>query len=113
MNVFVLKKPCEDCPFTKDIGLRPGRLKEVMHLADKEGVPFICHKSIYETKVERPEQEEDDYDEYKEACEKIVYEQHVICRGFVNARKGDGGQIYQIAQRLGVLKEVDDPTDPK
>ncbi len=115
MQIFVGKTPCDNCPFTKDIGLKPGRLKEVMKDTDKRGAPFICHKSIYESKVDtgrRGTSEDGEEEDFNSSRQKMDFDQHVICRGFVNARKGDGGQMYQLAQRLGCLKEVDDPTNP-
>lgn len=112
MNVFLLKSPCAQCPFTTDLGLQPGRLQEIVKDCRKKDSPFICHKSIYESKVEVEDDEEEEEDDESSTQTKIVFEQHVACRGYYNTNKRSPGAVIQIAQRLGYLREVDDPTDP-
>ncbi|MCD5327887.1 hypothetical protein ACFFU8_09365 [Chromobacterium piscinae] len=47
---FKLRKPCDNCPFLKEGGIRlePGRLKGIIDdLVKNDHAPFQCHKTVH------------------------------------------------------------------
>lgn len=47
--MFDLKRPCDNCPFRKEGGIRlhPGRAREIARgQIDNPGMTFPCHKTV-------------------------------------------------------------------
>lgn len=84
----LLKKPCSQCPWTGALQLAPGGLKAHADTCRDQDRHFVCHKYL-DGGTRAP----------KDAP---------VCRGFYDALPGVG-QLVRIAQRLGVLQEIDGP----
>lgn len=83
-KVHVVDKKCSTCVFHPGnlMKLQPGRLKEIVDHNLGEGVGLTCHKTTFDQQ-----------------------EQEATCAGYYEAY-GDQIQIYQVAERLGMIERV-------
>lgn len=93
---FNVKKPCDKCPFRKDIEpyITAARALEIIH-ALKSGASFSCHETVEYGDME---------DEEGEAIS-INRSDESFCAGALIMVEADGdgpNQIMRIAERLGM-----------
>lgn len=93
--MFDLKKPCDNCPFRKEGGIRlePRRAREIAQgQIDNPGFTFPCHKT-----VNYDDRDEDDDTHY------VWQKQNQYCAGALNfaLNVGRSNQMIRIAAITG------------
>lgn len=98
-DMFALRSPCVDCPFTKknarNFALGKERIEEIV-----SGPAFPCHKTIDYDAADR-----DDLDDDDDGLRAVAYRPSgpMQCPGLMAIlhKAGRPNQIMQVAQRLG------------
>lgn len=81
-HLLVAHKRCNECLFTNNRVVRPGRREDILAICKKHDSSFVCHKATLKDRA-------------------------VVCRGFFEETPST---ICQIAGRLGWVKFVDPAT---
>jgi hypothetical protein len=86
----IVDQPCDECPFTGQISLADGRLKQIVDECHARAAekPFLCHKTSGAGRVEG--------------------QKAAVCRGF-HDRYPNCSQIQQVAVRLDLVEYVPAP----
>lgn len=89
----ILREPCSDCPFKgRFLGLRSGRLKDIVDECKREDRYFVCHHTV-------------DYASYDDESEMPIGADALngpaaICAGFLEVFEPT---IVQLAHRLNYI----------
>jgi hypothetical protein len=88
-KVFLCARECDTCVFRSGnvMSLQPGRLKGMIEEGKERGAGIVCYSTL-------PASGEED---------------QALCRGFFDRYKDDA-YLLQLAERLGIIEEVDPPT---
>lgn len=93
---FELKRPCDNCPFRREGGVRhlaPERVAQIAGaMLDGQGATFACHKTTIDV-------EDDDGVEHRAAGPRS---QHCAGALIFAEKNGNANQPMRIAERLGL-----------
>lgn len=80
MNLDVMKDKCDECLFSDNRIVRPGRMADIINECRKADVHFICHKATLKNT-------------------------EAVCRGFYDTQTSQG---IRIAERLSLVRFVEE-----
>ena len=88
-KVHVLSELCSSCIFKPhERPVDGARVAEMVRdTMDTDGATVVCHKTLYRE-----------------------VDEHAICRGWLD-RFGERDSLLQVAERMGIIKEVPPPVD--